>query len=501
MDPVRGRAKAIPPWHRPKRRKTHRHVRDQILRELLLPAGVTTLVLLGAVIVSASGFVNRGLEHLETREALQDLDYAKAAMDFETKLLSRNVQDYGEWNATYEFVQGQNPTYVTEDIGQGLVNLELNLLVIVGKSSRAGQLDPFLFTQVRLPGQQAISALSKTQQHQLQSLLQEWQQQHGSLRERPMQGLIHLAGQPLLIATNPITPTYGGSPATGFLLMGKVISHRELRTWADSRNGYFSLESLQERALTPALKDHLQSLLAAANSMHMHATDQNTLVADQVLYDILNRPAFILTSQSNREILKMQGQGLLVLYLVMGGAGIAFVLVFIRLASRVVRYTLLRNHSQEVLRARKEFAQTTLASLQEGVIVTDDRLLIRSMNRTAEQLTGWPQRSAYGRSLKEIYCTETLESDPQISSADPQGRSLLPGNRCLQHREGPTCIIEESVAPILLKNGQFQGQVIVFRNVEEIRTAAQRLAWMARHDLLTGLAQPLRVRECPASGD
>lgn len=484
MDPVWEGVKAVALGKRRKLRK-HRRATDQVLRELLLPAGITTLVLLGAVILSASGFVNRGLEHLETREAHQDLDYASSAMDFETKLLARNVQDYGEWTATYEFVQGKKPDFITEDIGAGLENLELNLLVIGQSPPR---LQPqFLFTQFRMPGQQAIAPLSPSLEQALRQLLQQWQTQHGSLQERRLQGLISLGTQPILIATNPILPTYGGQPPIGFLLMGRVISQSELRKWAESRNGYFKLESLQGQALTPALRQHMQGLRSTAGGIQMHAIDNNTLVADQILYDILNRPAFILTSQSDREILRMQSQGLFYLYLVMAAAGGAFVLVFIRLASRVARYTLLRNHSQEMLRARKEFAQTTLASLHEGVIVTDERQRIRSLNHTAEQLTGWSQRSAYGRPLGEVYCTEPLDVPTSATPTDPEGRSLLPGNQRLHHRDGRCFTVEESIAPIHLKNGNLQGRVIVIRNVEELRTAAQRLAWMARHDLLTGL--------------
>jgi Amt family ammonium transporter len=221
--------------------------------------------------------------------------------------------------------------------------------------------------------------------------------------------------------------------------------------------------------------------------MEMQARDSNTLVADELLKDILNRPVFILSSQSDRQILRLQSEGLFYLYLVMGGAGIAFCVVFVRLASRVVRYTLLRNHSQEVLRAQKEFAQTTLSSLHEGVIVTDEQQRIRSLNHTAEQMTGWQQRSAYHRPLAEVYRTEPLEGCPTSRYANHQGASPLPGNRLLRHREGHSFAIDESIAPILFKDGQQCGQVIIFRNVEEIRTAAQRLAWMARHDLLTGL--------------
>ena len=44
----------------------------------------------------------------------------------------------------------------------------------------------------------------------------------------------------------------------------------------------------------------------------------------------------------------------------------------------------------------------TLSSIVEGVFTTDMRGRITYMNRMAEELSGWKQRDAMGRSIEEV---------------------------------------------------------------------------------------------------
>ena len=67
----------------------------------------------------------------------------------------------------------------------------------------------------------------------------------------------------------------------------------------------------------------------------------------------------------------------------------------------------------------------------------------------------------------------------------------LPETALLVRRDGKEVPIEDTMAPIRDKEGNFTGAVNVFRDVSEAREAARRLRHDAHHDPLTGL--PNRV--------
>ena len=63
----------------------------------------------------------------------------------------------------------------------------------------------------------------------------------------------------------------------------------------------------------------------------------------------------------------------------------------------------------------------------------------------------------------------------------------LPETALLVRRDGVELPIEETVAAIRDKEGNFTGAVNVFRDVSEAREATRRLRHVAHHDPLTGL--------------
>ncbi|MEX2490482.1 MAG: response regulator, partial [Nitrospirales bacterium] len=57
---------------------------------------------------------------------------------------------------------------------------------------------------------------------------------------------------------------------------------------------------------------------------------------------------------------------------------------------------------EETLREERERTAITLSSIVEGVLTTDTRGRITYMNGMAEELSGWKQRDAMGRSIEEV---------------------------------------------------------------------------------------------------
>ena len=132
-----------------------------------------------------------------------------------------------------------------------------------------------------------------------------------------------------------------------------------------------------------------------------------------------------------------------------------------------------------VERAEEELA-TTLRSIGDGVISTDAAGRIRFMNAIAEQLTGWPESEARGRSLDDVFRIVNEQTRATVESPVTQvlREGVIVGlanHTVLLARSGTESAIEDSGAPIRDHAGHLSGVVLVFRDATIQRVAAFKL--------------------------
>lgn len=149
-------------------------------------------------------------------------------------------------------------------------------------------------------------------------------------------------------------------------------------------------------------------------------------------------------------------------------------------------------HSQQALEEEKELAQITLHSIGDAVITTDETGLVRSLNPVAEKLTGWQATEAKGVPLSQVFQIvddSTGQPVPNPVELVLQGRntSRIAKQARLVSRTGIQFAIDNSASPILARDGEIIGAVLVFRDVTQERDLARQLSWQASHDALTGL--------------
>ncbi|QGZ41223.1 EAL domain-containing protein [Pseudoduganella flava] len=142
------------------------------------------------------------------------------------------------------------------------------------------------------------------------------------------------------------------------------------------------------------------------------------------------------------------------------------------------------------LRDEKERIEVTLASIGDAVIATGPGGRIRSMNPTAEQLTGYPASEAIGLELHSVF---TLANNfgqhtllKSLAAIERGGPNVKAKDQSLVNRRGERYNIEYTAAPIRA-GGMPEGVVLVFRDVSEKRQLIQQISWRSEHDVLTGL--------------
>jgi len=151
---------------------------------------------------------------------------------------------------------------------------------------------------------------------------------------------------------------------------------------------------------------------------------------------------------------------------------------------RLSREMLQRDAAGTESERERELLATTLASIGDGVIVTDAQGDVMSLNREAERITGWGISEARGKKLIEVFKIEN-ERTGQIPE-NPIDKVLrlgkvvgLANHTVLVRRDGSKVPIGDSGAPVRRGDGPVEGAVLVFRDVSEEReaqAAKERLA-------------------------
>lgn len=132
--------------------------------------------------------------------------------------------------------------------------------------------------------------------------------------------------------------------------------------------------------------------------------------------------------------------------------------------------------TERALRESRENIATTLRSIGDGVITTDDRGAIVTMNPVAEVLTGWAEPEARGLPLELAFRIRNAKTgataDNPVQRVLEEGRVVgMANHTVLAGRDGVERQIADSAAPIRRNDGSLIGVVMVFRDVtEEYRT-------------------------------
>jgi PAS domain S-box-containing protein len=147
---------------------------------------------------------------------------------------------------------------------------------------------------------------------------------------------------------------------------------------------------------------------------------------------------------------------------------------------KVTRDLTARKQDEDRLRRSEQSLQTTLYSIGDGVLATDEQARVTRVNPVAERLTGWQEREAVGRPIDEIF--HIINEQTRAPAVNPVSRVLAEGvvvglanHTALISRNGRECPIADSGAPILDAQGKATGAVLVFRDVSKERRAEEAL--------------------------
>lgn len=151
----------------------------------------------------------------------------------------------------------------------------------------------------------------------------------------------------------------------------------------------------------------------------------------------------------------------------------------------------------EIKRYEEEAAQSEIIAVQalkgvnDGVLITDNKGIIRYMNLKAEKILGWNIEEIEGSPSHDIInCVTRLEKS---KDKDPVQKVLQKGlatgyaDYNLINRRGNEIAIEASAKPIAGTNDEIVRVIMLFRERTGHKQLARQISYQAAHDDLTGL--------------
>jgi PAS domain S-box-containing protein len=175
------------------------------------------------------------------------------------------------------------------------------------------------------------------------------------------------------------------------------------------------------------------------------------------------------------------------IYLASGLAAIGLAL----LAYFILNAIGLRERHARQLAEREEWFRSTLTSLGDAVIATDEQGRVTFLNTVAEQLIGVKVEQAKGRAIGEVFRifneSTLLPVENPVKKVMEVGRIVgLANHTVLQKSDGVMVPIEDSAAPIRDDRERLVGVVLVFRDAtyerksQELLRKSEKLAAAAR---------------------
>ncbi len=176
--------------------------------------------------------------------------------------------------------------------------------------------------------------------------------------------------------------------------------------------------------------------------------------------------------------------------------GLILLAAFVSLLNRSLSA---RQVAMITMHQQRELFRTTLASIGDAVITTDNQGKVTFLNSVAEGMTGWTDKEAKGQPLEAVF--HIINEESRLPAENPALRALREGkvvglanHTVLVARDGSERSIDDSAAPIRTEHNTVAGVVLVFRDISERLRSEKSLreADRLKDEYLAMLAHELR---------
>lgn len=259
----------------------------------LLLVAASRLALIMLVYIVCRAIILDSFAALETTDTREHVLRLQAALEAEFANLDSVAGDWAPWNDTYDFVQGNNETYVEDNlIDATFANLRLNVMAFLnpmGDIVYAKAYDMQAAAEISIPAgfAEQLSANNPFLRH--------------DTVDSVASGILLLPDVPVLVASRPILTSNHEGPIAGTLIVGRYLDASQIAELSDKARLSINVDHSNDTELAP---DFQQALAALSDDVpiFIQALDDQTIAGYFLLKDISGDPALTIRVDNDRYI-------------------------------------------------------------------------------------------------------------------------------------------------------------------------------------------------------
>lgn len=285
--------------------------------------GLTSAILVLYVLIS--GIITESFLGVDRLTTLRNLDRTTNHLNDRIDALQRNANDWSSWDETYDFVTGNNPDYISDNLAdESLLSIDVNLMV-------------FINNEREIVYAKAVDLHADWQNRAVENFENYTRSEERFLRlitTMPTSGFVTIGDEPMLITSRPILHNDETGPSAGTLVWAQHLSADELATIAQSLRLSLSIFNSNSANL-PGDVHSAQETLSPATLRTTNVLSETSIGAYTYLNDIFGQPSLIIRLDQERSAYLAGRDALQLVLLVLGGTAILIGIIVLLVLERL----------------------------------------------------------------------------------------------------------------------------------------------------------------------
>jgi sensor domain CHASE-containing protein len=237
---------------------------------------------------------------LEQDAAHTDAERCVEAIRNDIENLSNLANDWGAWDDTWRYVQGQNPSFVdTNLMDETFTNTATEFLCILNRNMNVVWADCFDPVKSVHHDTTELLAIVKSPE----SGLSRFENNNAS-----RSGIVLTELGPMLIASRPVIPTNRDGEIMGTLIVGRFLNETRQQSLSERTHLPLQIWPVTSPSIPEQIRMRMDELLRDTSTKSPHLwTEPETIKAVTMMTDIYDRPAVVLNITLARDI-SVRGQ-------------------------------------------------------------------------------------------------------------------------------------------------------------------------------------------------